>query len=309
MTNVVHLRRDVFCGTPRKGGAIVNDVAVAAHLRALQAGGRHSPETIYYRRQHLARLGTALGKPLLEASAAELAAWREALTVAPGTITDYVVHTREFYGWAVREQLLDGDSPAVGLVAPRRARRLPRPIGEDDLLAAVDDAPPRIRPWLVLAGWAGLRAKEIAFLRRENVLDTARQPGLLIAEDATKGHREHLVPLCPFALEEILAAGLPASGWVYRRLDGRPGPNSPNRVSHLCNEYLHSLGIDATLHQCRHRFATEMFAEGGDLRQVQELLGHASPTTTSGYVAWNQAGAADVVARLRVPRRLKVVGG
>src|SRR5262249_56654858 len=91
-----------------------------------------------------------------------------------------------------------GGPPPPALPVPRRGRRLPRPIGEKELLAAVTAAPDRVRPWLVLAGWAGLRAVEIARLRRDNVLDTRQPPVLLIAHGATKGHAERLGPLSPF---------------------------------------------------------------------------------------------------------------
>src|SRR5260370_914737 len=83
--------------------------------------------------------------------------------------------------------------------------------GGGDLFDALDGAPPRIRRWLVLAGWAGLRAVEIALLRRECVLDAAVQPVLLIAADATKGPNERLVPMSAFVLGELCDYGLPAS--------------------------------------------------------------------------------------------------
>jgi integrase/recombinase XerC len=279
-----------------------------SHLRALEQGGRHSPETIYSRRGALRRLAAALPGGLLDATAADLAAWRNGLTVAPGTITDYVSHAREFYDWAIGAGLLE-ENPAAGLVLPRRVRRLPRPIAETDLFTAVDSAPRRIRPWLVLAAWCGLRAKEIAYLRRENILDTVRPAALLIAEDATKGTRERMVPLCAYALGELHAYGLAASGYVFRRRDGQRGPNSPGRISHMTNDYLHGLGIAATLHQCRHRFATQAYRGRRDLRMVQELLGHANPSTTAGYAAFDQGDAVGVVEDLPAPGRLRVVTG
>ena len=52
---------------------------------------------------------------------------------------------------------------------------------------ALQLAPPRIRPWLVLAAWCGLRAKEIALLRAESVMTSARPPVLLVTAEATQG--------------------------------------------------------------------------------------------------------------------------
>ncbi len=60
--------------------------------------------------------------------------------------------------------------------------------------------------------------------------------------------------------------------------------------------------IAATLHQLRHRFATAAYqAAGGDLRLVQELLGHRSPVTTAGYAAYDQAAAAAAVEAIPAP--------
>jgi integrase/recombinase XerC len=282
------------------------DVVIAAHLRYLELCGQ-TPGSVYCRRRALARMAAALPVPLTEASAEDLAAWREGLSVGPGTVVGYVSHAHEFYTWLMVMGLRE-DNPAEGLPVPRLRRRLPRPIGEGDLFTAVSGAPERIRPWLVLAGWAGLRAKEIAFLRRECVLDTARPPVLLVAESAAKGGRERVVPLGGFVLGELRAAGLPASGWVFGRRDGGRGPNAPWLVSQLSNSYLHEAGITATLHQLRHRFGTVVYAARRDLRMTQEMLGHASPSTTAGYAAFDQGDAVDVVEGLPAPGQLKVVG-
>src|SRR5215472_10637201 len=122
--------------------------------------------TIRSRKVTVAWVASSLPGGLLDATPADLAAWRASLTVAPDAVSVYVSHVRQFYRWAVRQGHLSG-SPAATLPAPSRPRRLPRPIGEQELLGVLAAAPPRIRPWLVLAGWAGLRAKEIALLRRE----------------------------------------------------------------------------------------------------------------------------------------------
>lgn len=239
--------------------------------------------------------------PVLEASPQQLQAWRAGLTVADEAVSVYVSHVNQFYRWAVQERLLDG-SPAAALPAPRRGRHLPRPISERDLLEALAAAPPRIRPWLVLAGWAGLRACEIAGLRRENVLDTRSPPVLLIEQRSTKGNRERLVPMSAFVLSE-LQGRLPARGWVFPRHDGQSGPNTPGHICHLANDHLHSCGIAATLHQLRHRFGTQAYASRHDLRAVQELLGHGSPKVTAGYAAYDAREAAAAVEAIPAPGR------
>ena len=302
MSNLVPLRARL----PIMGGDLQRancDLVVAAHLRWLGLAGL-SVGTIDARRRALMRLQHSLGMPLLDASAEDLASWRERLDVAPDTVGDYVSHARQFYAWAITTGLKEATPVTPQLPVPARTRRLPRPIGEQDLLAAVAGAPQRIRPWLVLAGWAGLRAKEIALLRRENVLNTAMPPVLLVAYDATKGHAERVVPLSSFVLGEL---ELPAAGWVFRRADGGRGPNSAARVSQLSNRYLHEAGFSETLHQLRHRFGTVLYAKTKDLRLVQEVMGHQRPETTSGYTKYDSSDAAAAVELLPAPGQLKVV--
>ena len=283
------------------------DQHVTAHLNYLRQQGR-SARTIYQRNRSLVRLAAVLPVPLIDATAAMLADWRSDLTCGDEAVKHYVGDARQFYQWAVDTGLRD-DNPAEKLPVPRIGRRLPRPISEEDLFAALSCAPLRVRPWLVLAGWAGLRAKEIAFLRRQHVLETARPPVIVVVKDATKGRNERIVPMSAFVIEELLACGLPASGFVFRRGDGRPGPNTPHLVSTLANRHLHACGVQATLHQLRHRFGTMTYRTRRDLRIVQELMGHTDPSTTAGYAAYDQAEAVSVVAELPAPRRLTAMKG
>ena len=276
---------------------------LAAHLDSLRQRGQ-SPGSVAARRRALARMAAAIPVPLLEAAPEHLAAWRQALAVTSNTVVGYASHAHGFYAWAVAAGLRE-DNPVEGLPLPRLTRGLPRPVGEDALMDAVINAPLRVRPWLVLAGWAGLRAKEIALLRRERVLDTATPPVLLIAADATKGRRERVVPMSAFVTGELRLAGMPRAGYVFRRCDGRQGPNQPWLVSHLANRHLRSCGIAATLHQCRHRFGTVLYQQTHDLRLVQELMGHADPSTTAGYAAYDRSGAAAAVEALPAPARLR----
>ena len=283
------------------------DDALGEYFEFLRLQGL-SELTVRARRGALDRLARQLAVPLLEASADDLLAWRKGMTVGPVSVRSYVSHVQQFYAWAARRGLLPA-SPAAGIPVPKIGRRLPRPIGTDDLFAAVAQAPDRIRLWLVLAAWCGLRAKEIALLRRECILLTSAPPMLLVATGATKGIHERMIPLSRFALAEIAAAGLPPSGWCFLRHDGRPGPNRPAHVSALANVFLRDCGIEATLHMLRHWFGTEAYATDHDLRMVQELLGHRSVQSTQGYADWNRSAAVSTVQKLPVPPLLRVVGG
>lgn len=269
-------------------------MAVAEHLRwcklrNLRAG------TIEQRRRALTRLECALAPtPLIDATERQLADWYAALAdvVQPESRATELSHVRQFYRWCV----LDGrraDDPTRRLMRPRIGRRVPRPISEGDLEIALAGASDRVRPWLVLAGFCGLRAMEISQLRREDVMDRQTSPVIMIIDG--KGGKDRVVPLAPLVIRELYRQDLPARGHLFLRFDGQPGPLPPHAISKYANTALRSLGIEATLHQLRHRFATKTYEAIGDLRVVQELLGHSSPTTTSSYAAHSEAKAVSAV--------------
>jgi site-specific recombinase XerD len=290
---------------------------VRDHLEWLRLRGLRQ-STITTRRNRLRHLQRALGTDdLLAVTPEQLHDWQAALRLTPAAHAAYVSNVQQFYAWALDEGLI-GTDPARKLIKPKVPRRLPRPIAEDDLAFAVAAASVRVRPWLVLAGWAGLRAQEIAYLERAEVRETDRPPHLIVIDG--KGGRQRVVPLHPRV--EAALRPMPAAGFLFLRRDGQPGPNAPWMVSHLANEHLHELGIDATLHQIRHRFGTRLHAACHDLRVVQEVMGHSSPSTTAGYVEYSRQLAVDAVNRIdgtddgpavvesyRPLRRLRTGGG
>lgn len=213
--------------------------------------------------------------------------------IQPESRATELAHLRSYYKWAV----LNGhraDDPTLPIQRPKIPRRLPRPIPERDLEVAVDTAPARVRPMLILAGWAGLRAKEIAAVRGEDVQWHLTPPVLVIEEQ--KGGDTGTVPLCPFVAEELQGV---TSGWLFPRLDDNPGPIPPHLVSKLCNDHLHGLGITHTLHSLRHRFLTQCYlASGRDLRLTQELGRHRTPVSTALYTWVDRSEAGAVVAAL-----------
>lgn len=254
------------------------------------------PGTIRQKRYALARLARRLHPAgLLDAIPDELATHLDRLDKPESRATE-LSHLRSFYRWALLEGLVDVD-PTARLVRPKVPRRLPRPIPDGDLHMALDLAPERIRPMLMLAAYAGLRACEIANLRAEDVL-WANDPPLLVVTDGKGGH-QGAVPLAP-ALEPVLRA-LPARGWLFCRRDGRTGPVPAHVVSKLCNDFLHDMGIAHTLHTLRHWFGTTTLrVNGGNLRQTQELLRHQSPVSTAIYTWVNPAEAAETLKALPV---------
>lgn len=278
---------------------------IADHLRYIDLLGQ-SDGSIYARARALHRMARVITGPLTVASAADLLLWRKSLTITDDAVVHYISHAREFYRWLVREGHRE-DNPADGLPVPKMRKRLPRPISDEDLAYAVATADERVRPWLILAAWCGLRAKEIALLKWECVLDTVEPPLILVAADATKGHKERAIPLHPFAAAELATLAGRRTGFVFRRHDGLAGHNQPWLVSRLANTHLHECGSPATLHQLRHWFGTNTYRAKRDLRVVQELMGHESPNTTAGYAAFDRAEAVEAVNALPVPTALRAV--
>ncbi len=278
------------------------DLSITAHIGWMRLCGCSGTYT-YCRKTLLRQVTRFIGKPLTRATPKDLMRWRESLTatVLPDTIVAYVTHLREFYNWAVTSKLTRSN-PAQGLPVPRRVIRVPRPIAEQHLATALSTAPRDVRLILVLSGWLGLRSCEIAGLRWESIRLDGPAPLIIVAWDTAKGRKERVLPLTnPWVIAEFRRYGVKSCGLVFRRRDGQPGPNRPYRIGQLAGVHLQENGIDATLHQGRHRYATAMLASCHDLRVVQEMLGHASPATTAIYTAYDQVTAAAAMAALPVP--------
>jgi site-specific recombinase XerD len=260
------------------------------------------PSTIDQRRRALRRLARACDEvPLLELTGADLEDWWEDLDrLTPEARAVELSHIRSFYKWALFYDLIIVD-PTIKLMRPKLARRLPRPIDDERVAQALEEADPRRAAMFALAAFAGLRASDVAHLRAED-LRLHQEPPVAVLRNG-KGGKDRVVPLSRVCIGYLRAYGIPARGFVFPRQDDTPGMLPPHRVSQICNDFLHrSLGFDETLHQFRHRFLTRLYGECKDLRLVQEIAGHSSPVTTAGYAAFSPDRAAPAVngaSRLR----------
>jgi integrase/recombinase XerC len=181
--------------------------------------------------------------------------------------------------------------------APKVPKTLPKPlaiasaqrIGDADLRAGEDREPwvlARDAAALALLYGSGLRISEALGIKRGD----APVPGKGDAITVTgKGNKQRMVPVLPQVAQliadyvAICPYELPADGPLF--VGARGGPLSP-RILQLTMERLRgALGLpdSATPHALRHSFATHLLARGGDLRAIQELLGHASLSTTQIY--------------------------
>jgi integrase/recombinase XerC len=186
-------------------------------------------------------------------------------------------------------------SPALAVLrAPKLPRAIPKPLSIPDA-AEIIEAPAGIASsaWqarrdiavLTLLYGSGLRISEALGLPR------AAAP---LGEQITitgKGNKQRLIPVLPVvrqAVADYLAIcpyPLPPDGPLF--IGARGGPLSPRIVQRQMETLRRALGLPetATPHALRHSFATHLLAGGGDLRAIQELLGHASLSTTQRYTS------------------------
>lgn len=223
-------------------------------------------------------------------------------TLAPNSRAVETTHLRQFYAWAVDNDLLD-ESPARKLKRPRVPTGMPNPMSEADLAMAIEMAPKRVKPWLLLGAFAGLRAGEIAQLKVDDIWWDHVPPTIYIADG--KGGAAGTAPLCDELAMWLRQCDLPQSGWLCPRQDGRDGHIAGYLVSQLSNQFLHSLGISHTLHKMRHRFGTEILrASGGNMRTAQIALRHKSIRSTEIYTLIAPQAvqdAANLMPRLGLP--------
>ncbi len=218
---------------------------------------------------------------------------------------------RSFFGFLARRHGVS--NPQLKLIATPRARKpLPRPltpgeatatageIGElsdDDAVAARD-----VALFTLLYG-AGLRIAEALSLDVRHAPLPGADGALRVVG---KGARERIVPVLP-AVRAAVAAWLgvhpdrrPDAPLFVGAKGGRLNPGVAQRTMRAFRG-LNGLPGHATPHALRHSFATHLLASGADLRSIQELLGHASLSTTQGYTQVDTAGLMEVW-RLAHPR-------
>jgi integrase/recombinase XerC len=175
---------------------------------------------------------------------------------------------------------------------PKVPKTLPKPVnvGSAKRLADADTRAGEERePWvLALLYGSGLRISEALGLTREAVPAPGKGDVIVVTG---KGNKRRMVPVLPRVLELIAEY---VAICPYDLPDGKPifvgakgGPLSPRIIQLAMARLRGALGLaeTATPHALRHSFATHLLARGGDLRTIQELLGHASLSTTQIYTA------------------------
>ena len=210
--------------------------------------------------------------------------------LGPKGVQRALAAVRSFFRYLARENILES-AAARSVRTPRIRKGLPRPLSETDAARAIDGAGEHVIDWiaardtalLTLLYGAGLRISEALSLKRG---DVPLAGSLTILG---KGRKERVVPVLGQVRDAIAAyaAKIPFTGAKDAPLFlSRRGKAMSAREAQLLMQRLRgALGLTerATPHALRHSFATHLLANGGDLRSVQELLGHASLSTTQTY--------------------------
>jgi integrase/recombinase XerD len=229
-------------------------------------------------------------------------------SLAPSSLRRRAAALKGFYRFAFGEGLIDVDV-ATQLDLPRQGRRLPDTLSVAEverLLEAGSEGGPRDRALLELLYAAGLRVSEAVGLDREDVsLDGG------FVRVIGKGDKERLVPIGELAVDWLvtwLEGPRPA---LLARAHVAPARGGPlflgDRGGRLARQQAWAvvrraaeradLGARVSPHTLRHSFATHLLEGGADLRVVQELLGHASISTTQLYTHLTGERIRDVYRR------------
>jgi len=216
-------------------------------------------------------------------------AWRHRQGIGGKTLQRNLSAVRAFFQYLIEEGAA-GQNPAVGIAAPKSARKLPRALDVDQAaqLVSIDNDDPlalRDHAILELMYSSGLRLSELTSL------DTTA----VDLEDAVltvrgKGNKTRSVPVGRYAIKAIrewlpvrktMAAPEQEALFVSRR-GNRLGPRS---VQQRLRTWAVRQGLPGHVHphMLRHSFASHLLESSGDLRAVQELLGHADISTTQVY--------------------------
>jgi integrase/recombinase XerC len=239
------------------------------HLFELSAGTTLNELKIHHIRRYIAQLhSSGLGGRSL---ARLLSAWRG------------------FFNYLLRDHGFT-DNPCTGLRAPRSPRALPHALSPDEaanLLGFPADTPVALRDKAMFELFysSGLRLAELVSLDPEQI-----EPTEGIVRVTGKGSKTRIVPLGSFAIQALQAwlAARPqmADAGESALFVGTRGRRISPRVVQLCmKQWAIRQGITSNVHphMLRHSFATHVLQSSGDLRAVQEMLGHASISTTQVY--------------------------
>ncbi len=212
---------------------------------------------------------------------------------------------KSFYKWLAAREGFE-PTAVLSVRAPKFTKKLPRPLAEDAARNVLEIAPLQSqRPWVGLRDTAVLTLLWGCGLRISEALGLsgADAPLPQVLRITGKGGKERIVPVIDparTAVNDYLAAcphACTPEGPLFRAVRG--GALAPRAIQKVMAQARMQLGLpaSATPHAMRHSFATHLLNAGGDLRSIQELLGHASLSTTQAYTAVDTVRLMEVYAK------------
>ncbi len=265
-------------------------------LDHLQHERRLSPQTTEAYRRDLATLlgycrenGLTGWDGLSAGDVRAYAAWRHRRGSSGRSVQRALSAARTFYGFLLREGLVNCN-PALGVAAPKSPRKLPQVL-EADRVSALLELPGgdvlavRDRAIMELIYSSGLRLAEVVALTTR---DMDLKEGLVHVSG--KGDKRRIVPIGRFARDALghwlrarATLCAPDEDGLFVTRQGRP--MSPRSIQQRVRRWAvaRGLGTHVHPHMLRHSFASHLLESSGDLRAVQELLGHADIRTTQIY--------------------------
>ena len=246
------------------------DSQLIEEFLTFKAGENCSDRTLGSYRSILTRLEQTVG-PLAAATHEQIDSWLRSQALKASSRATYLTAIRSFYEWAILMEYMHVN-PTYRVPSPTLPRRFPRGVSLEQFRIIVDSAKPMMRCWLLLGGLAGLRRREITYIRAENILYSEKR---LFVTEGTKGGHQRFVPL-----NAELAAAL--RDWNVQV--GRLWLRHESTVGDSIARHMRRNGVDATCHQLRHFFATwYLDATGGEVMRVQRALGHQNLNSTQIY--------------------------
>lgn len=211
---------------------------------------------------------------------------------SPSSMARKIASLRTFFQYCLRKGFVKSN-PAKEVATPKVPRRAPRFLTVDEVFALLD-APSNVealgardKAILELLYASGIRVGELVELGVTDV-DLSESTVRVLG----KGRKERVVPLCEKATKaigvyvgfrpELIPEGTTENAMFVNRRGGRLTARS---VERMLNKYILVCGLQkkVTPHVLRHTFATHLLGSGADMRGIQELLGHASLSTTQKY--------------------------
>ncbi|NNK77168.1 MAG: tyrosine recombinase XerC [Litoreibacter sp.] len=253
--------------------------------------------------------GAAAGlEPLRKITPSDMRAWmaqERRRGVSARSLARQVSAVKSFYRWFAERDGFEATA-VLATRSPKFQNKLPRPLAKDAARAMIDTVGMQSRAdWIAARDTAVVTLMYGCGLRISEALSltTSQTPLPETLRIVGKGGKERVVPVIPAARNAVaeymrlLPYPLDPQGLIFR--GARGGPLSPRMISKVMEQARLQLGLPATAtpHAMRHSFATHLLEAGGDLRAIQELLGHASLSTTQAYTAVDTARLMEIYNR------------